>query len=542
MIVQAEEEGLGMSLSDFSDQFYSALRDYQIPEDSELGAGIKKAKDILQTTTSTVMASLQALQEIKKCFGDEAEAQKSPLVGKIHDIVNTEIGRIQKVASETVQGKPSNSLGVRLFSINPVQSSSAPPLSSVRQLVDGYKTREWDDSIPTSRRRHFVNVGGYLPRGKDDAERSKSHDEDRAFLEQVMQAHNQQFAEPIQQVRGEDEGFVEKLDVRPDEELYVRADLHSDLSSLLAQLEMLKASGHLDENYRCKHGFHMVFLGDYCDRGANDIEVLTLLLRLRMENPTSVHLIRGNHEDIEIQKKNSGESTWIKAHGQTFSDCYKSLPLALCVGVKNTEGNPQYVHFSHGAFSPAVNLEPLFKSDCSGMAVKKHAMMTRDILETRADEATQKQIDAFERLMDLPPAATEGGGYAWSNVAQRRDQSGSKRGYDLSVEDVHDYGRYAGGQSAVKAFFMGHVHEFRQWLVTRKGRRVGEKKVVVTTMPVGRPERLDSEVHEVRQGILLRTAPRVRDWTKRLAVSEGEKQGIRLKLLDSSCGMYDPFP
>ena len=39
-----------------------------------------------------------------------------------------------------------------------------------------------------------------------------------------------------------------------------------------------------------------IFLGDYIDRGPQQIEVLALVAKLKIERPDRVHLIRGNHE------------------------------------------------------------------------------------------------------------------------------------------------------------------------------------------------------------------------------------------------------
>lgn len=68
---------------------------------------------------------------------------------------------------------------------------------------------------------------------------------------------------------------------------YVLGDLHGDLESLVKLLEGLG----LEEE-----GTLLILLGDFVDRGPEQVELLYLLLRLKLQLPNRIVLLRGNHE------------------------------------------------------------------------------------------------------------------------------------------------------------------------------------------------------------------------------------------------------
>ena len=61
-------------------------------------------------------------------------------------------------------------------------------------------------------------------------------------------------------------------------------------------LDLLEILNHLilDENH------HVVFMGDYVDRGSFSLDNLLLILFLKVKFPNFVHVLRGNHEDERV--------------------------------------------------------------------------------------------------------------------------------------------------------------------------------------------------------------------------------------------------
>ena len=81
------------------------------------------------------------------------------------------------------------------------------------------------------------------------------------------------------------------LDLQAVDELLVVGDLHGSMESLHLALRACDAADRLAP------GRSLLFNGDFVDRGTESVSVIASLLLLKHAHPTSVWLLRGNHED-----------------------------------------------------------------------------------------------------------------------------------------------------------------------------------------------------------------------------------------------------
>lgn len=101
-----------------------------------------------------------------------------------------------------------------------------------------------------------------------------------------------------------------------------------------------------------------LLLGDYVDRGAFSIEVITLLFALKINYPSIIHMIRGNHECRHMTSYfNFRTECLYKYDIEVFDrimECFDCLPLACIV-------NDRFIGV-HGGISPELRtLEDIHK-------------------------------------------------------------------------------------------------------------------------------------------------------------------------------------
>ena len=149
--------------------------------------------------------------------------------------------------------------------------------------------------------------------------------------------------------------FAQKLDLPEGAEVFLHADLHGDIRSLLADLTTLNQQGYLDGFQIRRPNFYLIFFGDFADRGQYGTEVLFTLFRLKMANPDHVFLGRGNHEEVSLAARYGFLSEGRVKYGAEFDAkqvlrAFDFLPVVIYFG---TGGN--YVESHHGGLEPGYD-------------------------------------------------------------------------------------------------------------------------------------------------------------------------------------------
>lgn len=93
-------------------------------------------------------------------------------------------------------------------------------------------------------------------------------------------------------------------------------DLHGDseaLSSILNQTDFYKAVEKKKELF-------LVFLGDYGDRGSKILETIGAIMDLKLSCPDNVILLRGNHEEKLMAKRDGTYSAFLSSYDEKKGD------------------------------------------------------------------------------------------------------------------------------------------------------------------------------------------------------------------------------
>lgn len=140
------------------------------------------------------------------------------------------------------------------------------------------------------------------------------------------------------------ESAVLKINNNP---IMIVGDIHDDYSALNYILQKQKAHG-------CKT---IVFLGDYVDRGTQGPEVLLKLFQLKIKDPKHVVILRGNHEDINMNV-NYGFFNEIDRNEElqwALDEVYRKMPIAAVLS--------QYAFCVHGGITHPESISCINKKN-----------------------------------------------------------------------------------------------------------------------------------------------------------------------------------
>jgi len=133
-------------------------------------------------------------------------------------------------------------------------------------------------------------------------------------------------------------------------------DLHGDFQSLLSAFGVWRGLA--------RDGWLLVFLGDYADRGPQGLEVLLGVLLLKASYPRSVLVLRGNHEDPEVNRR-YGFLEELRAklgrYAGVFYDTLVAPAYARMPVVARLEVGGRRVLAIHGGPSPGLTPESVRK-------------------------------------------------------------------------------------------------------------------------------------------------------------------------------------
>jgi len=112
----------------------------------------------------------------------------------------------------------------------------------------------------------------------------------------------------------------------PSEDVLFVGDLHGDLEAAEGVLEKFN---DIDPST-------IVFLGDYADRGEDQIETTNLIFSLAAEYPERVVLLRGNHEAEQLAARYGFKGVIRRRYSQdlfrSYCNLFKTLPIAAMNG------------------------------------------------------------------------------------------------------------------------------------------------------------------------------------------------------------------
>lgn len=266
------------------------------------------------------------------------------------------------------------------------------------------------------------------------------------------------------------EPFVQREQVASGVEVILNGDLHGDIHSLLGRLAWLNQKGYLNGFKVARPDVRLAFLGDYVDRGVYGVEVLYTLLRLKLENPEQVLLVRGNHEDYRLAANYGFFQEGVAKYGRSFNPVkiarvFDFLPVALYLG-----SGTNFAQCNHGGVEPGFNPSALLEAPSSVRYQRIEGLRQASFFREHPDAvqgiaaATWSELSRnFVDCVPTSPTTPVNLGFMWNDFTVTSDEP--SLAYDPGRSSIFGQGptqailRWSSGERArLRVIFRAHQH------------------------------------------------------------------------------------
>jgi predicted phosphodiesterase len=142
-------------------------------------------------------------------------------------------------------------------------------------------------------------------------------------------------------------------EIRPPVKIF--GDLHGSYVDLMRFFDIWKEPSEKGDI----HAYDYLFLGNYVDKGQYSLEVICLLFALKLKYPKQIILLRGNHEDKNVNRHLGFGQECARRLGEDINDpnsvfakineTFEYMPLAAVITQKERK-----IFCCHGGIGPTI--------------------------------------------------------------------------------------------------------------------------------------------------------------------------------------------
>ena len=206
--------------------------------------------------------------------------------------------------------------------------------------------------------------------------------------------------------------YAQKLFFDKKTKLITISDLHADFDALKSIFNNIYLSGYINENLIIREDGFLIGLGDYVDRKRASLCTLAFLLIIALKNPGKVILLRGNHEDVNINLCYKINLEIESVFGAKFVEetyallvqLYELMPSVIYAAQSNPlENINDFLIFSHALLD--FKFDPREFLDFNNSDLMKNGGKCFCIID--------QNIFGYEDLVDIP---LTGYGFVWHDI------------------------------------------------------------------------------------------------------------------------------